>query len=238
MSDDRFVQNLSRSVHRARPWPPGKEVPLSALPCHYGIEPSGKEAPLLEHADQGHEVSSDITPLIPCFFADVIGHPIQLLRGAVWWCPAVPPRPLSSTAGVRAFSRRIFAEVMRLKVDLLQAVPRPILAEVHPREVGILSVIIDDPKASKLPRSVKNGRRRAIFRRRRAAPRHAPDRRPSRGGARPASDALISLVCRDAVTVRARPSRAMHVPGWTREEPHYSPRLKSAHQIETHCSCA
>ena len=151
MSDAQFVQNLSRSVHRARPWLPGKEVPHSTLPCHYGIEPSGKEAPLLEHSDQGHEMSSDIAPLIPCFFADVVGHPIQLIRGAVRRCPAVLPRPLSSAAGVRALSRRILVEVMRLKIDLFQAVPRPVLAEVHPRKIGVLPVVLNNPESREFP---------------------------------------------------------------------------------------
>ena len=159
MSDDRFAQDLSRTVHRVQPQLLGKAVPRSPLPCHCGVEPPGKEAPLLEHADQSHEMPSDITPLIPCFFADVIGHPIQLLRGAVWWRTAVPPCPLSGTAGIRALSRRVFAEMVCLKVDLLQAVPGPILTEVHPRKVGVLSVIINDPKSSEFPRPLEDGRR-------------------------------------------------------------------------------
>ena len=144
------------------PWLPGAGVPRLPLPYHRGVEPFGKETPLLEHADQSHKVPADVTPLIPCFFANVIGHPVQLLRGAVWWRATMPPRPLCSTAGVRALPWGILAEVVRLKVDLLQAVPGPILTEVHPREVGILSIVVDNPESSKFARPLENGRRRAI----------------------------------------------------------------------------
>ena len=230
----RFAQNLSRPLRWARPRLPSKvDRPASGLPCHCGIEPSGKKAPLLEHSDQGHKMSSNITPLIPCLFADVVGHPVQLIRGAVRRCPAVLPRPLSSAAGVRALSRRLFLKVVRFKIDLLQAVPRPVLAEVHPREIGILSVIIDDPKASKLPRSVKNGRRRAIFRGRRAASRHAPTWKCSREGARHDPKAPVSLMHRGAVPARAWPRQVIRLPSWPRGEPHRPPRLERAHQVET-----
>ena len=215
-----------------------REISRSALPCHYGIEPSGKEAPLLEHSDQGYEMSSYIAPLIPCFFTDVVGHPIQLIRGAIRRCPAVLPRPLSSAAGVRSLSRRLFLKVARLEVDLLQAVPRPILAEVHPRKIGILPVVVDDPQASKFTRSLENGRRRAILRRCWNAPRHTPGWRPGRRDTCPASDALISLPYQDTVPIWMTPRRMLRVPSLTREGPHCLPRPENAHQMEAPSSSA
>ena len=115
------------------------------LSRHYRIEPSRKKAPLLKHSNKGHKVPTYVPPLIPCLFADVVGHPIQLVRGAVQWWTAMLPRPLGSEARIRALSRSLPLDVVPLKVDLFQAMPRPILAEVHPRKIGILSVVIDDP---------------------------------------------------------------------------------------------
>ena len=209
---------------------------LTPLPHHRGVKPSGKEAPLLEHADQSDEMPANIAPLIPCLFADVIGHPIQLFRGAEGWRTTMPPCPLGRTAGVRALPWGILAEMVRLKVDLLQAVPGPILTEVHPRKVGILSIIVNNPESSKFPRPIENGRRRAIFRGRRAASRHAPTWKCSREGARHDPKAPVSLMHRGAVPVRTGPSQVIRVPSWPRGEPHYPPRLKRAHQVETHCS--
>ena len=209
-----------------------------ALTCHYRIEPSGKEASLLEHPDQGYEMSSYITPMIPCLFTDVIGHSIQLARGAIRRCPAMLPRPLSSAAGVCSLSRRLFLKVVRLEVDLLQAVPRPILAEVHPRKIGILPVVVDDPQASKFTRSLKNMRRRAILRRCWNAPRHTPGWRPGRRDTCPASDALISLSYQDPVPIWMTPRRMVRVPSLTREGPHCLPRPENAHQMEAPSSSA
>ena len=110
----------------------------------------------------------------------------------------------------------------------------PILTEVHPRKIGILSVIVNNPESSKFPRPFKNGRRRAIFRGRRAASRHAPTWKCSREGARHDPKAPVSLMHRGAVPVRTGPSQVIRVPSWPRGEPPYSPRLKRAHQVETH----
>ena len=112
----------------------------------------------MEPADQAHEMPSELTPLIPCFVTNVIGHPIKFLRGTIWRSPAMPPRPLSGAAGIRAFPGRVFAEVVRLEVDLLQAVAGPVLAEVQPLEIGLLRIIPNNPESSKLPRSLENGR--------------------------------------------------------------------------------
>ena len=147
---------------------------LTPLPYHRGVKPSGKEAPLLEHADQSDEMPANVTPLIPCLFADVIGHPIQLFRGAEGWRTTMPPCPLGRIARVRAFSWGILAEVVRLEVDLLQAVSGPVLTEVHPREVSLLSIVVNNPESSELPRPIENGRRRTIYWGRRVVSRQPP----------------------------------------------------------------
>ena len=126
--------------------------PALGLPRHYLIEPSRKKSPLLERPDQGHEMPADVSPLVPRLLADVIGHPIQLVRGAIRRrSHAVLPCPLSSAAGIRALSGGLHLVVVSLEIRLLQAMPRPVLAEVHPRKIGILPVVLDDPESREFP---------------------------------------------------------------------------------------